>query len=313
MAHLDGPVPINPDGTPNYGAGTGTSLTDSSGALSIWNLPTDLPAGIRIWFDVGHKKPPASGHSEKGKAVITDLLTPGSDIVGPGSGVDAVLGNDVPHSHEIIRSPAQVMKQIAALSANDPNKFLAIQQALASGAWGTVGLTGAFDPATEKALGVAMLQYVKLSKGAGVGESFTDYLVSTSQRSADLAAKAAAAKAAAGIAARVTQVSDPEEIRSAAQSAAQAALGQGLSDDQLSAFVAQFQAAQTTAQQAGPGATSTSPDLGAEAMQFAQSSDPGAYKQNQRQVFLNALVNMAAPSGSQRPDMTPVPSAGGAA
>ena len=103
-------------------------------------------------------------------------------------------------------------------------------------------------------------------------------------------------------------LTDPAAIRAAAQTAAEQALGRGLNEKQLEHFVNQFQ---QTQQQV---ATSTSPTVSApslsdQAMQFVQENDPHAYAANKRQSYMNALVDMFAPSGSQRPGMTPVPTA----
>lgn len=295
-----GGVPTNPDGTPNFSTGAGSGGgTPTAGGLSIWNIPKAL-AGSKIWFDTGH-------------GTSTETHTVGSGRLSPDFGVDANghIGKSEtkksPTAYEILRSPQQIMAQFAAMSANDPAKFYAMQHALASGPWGSVNPTGAFDQNTETALGNAMLQYVKLTS-TGVGMSFYDYLIKTGQRAQSLGGAGTSLGAGTGAAAPQINLADPTALRAAAQSAAQAALGQGLTANQLETFVSQFQAAQTTAQ-SSTGGSVTTPDLSGEAMQFAQKSNPAEYQQNQRQTFLDQLVNMFAPAQSQRPNMTPVPQA----
>lgn len=280
------PGSILPNGRPNFNAAaSGGSPVDTSGMLNIWNIPKEITSQ-EIWFDVGHK----SLH------VSTDVGAAHSPDISPGLNIEKTTKTG---AYQILKSPSEIMKQFAAMSFNDPNQFLALQRALATGAWGSVNATGAFDSATEKALGSAMLQYVKLTQGAGVGVSFTDYLLQTGERAQQL-------NPPTGGAASVVRLDDPTAIRAAAQQAAQQALGQGLSEDQLSKFVAQFQAAQTTYQTATSG-SAASPDLSGQAAAYAQQADPQAFHDNQRQSYLSALVNMFAPSGSQRPNTTPVP------
>lgn len=283
-------IPINPDGTPNFGVaasgGGASGKVDATGALSIWNIPTSI-AKTRIWFDIGHP---------------TDLANEDRGGLHPGHLKPVARSN----AYQIVRSPQQIMKQFAAMSFNDPNSFFALQKALASGPWGTVNPTGSFDASTEKALGNAMLQYVKLAQGAGVGVSFTDFLLQTGERAQQLGGKGTSL-GSGGSQQQQVSLADPGAIRQAAQSAAQAALGMGLSNDQLDKFVAQFQASQTAAQ-TSTASSSTNPDLSSQAMAFAQQSDPSAYHQNQRQSFVDTLVNMFAPSGSGRPNTAPVAS-----
>lgn len=300
-----------PDGTPNFGvaaggsSASGSTPVDPTGALNIWNIPSEI-SGQMIWFDTGHRK----------------VTTGGGPIDYTGSGDVNVLNPTPPskptthrEAHEILRSPTAIMKQFAAMSFNDPQKFLALQKALAMGPWGTVYATGAFDSHTESALANAMVQYVKLSAGAGVGISFTDYLLQTGARAQSLGGDGTSAGSGGSTAAPFQpQLTDPAEIRAAAQQAFQAAVGKGATSAQLDAFVAQFQAAQKSAELAnykGKG-TITMPELTSQAGAYAQQQDPKAYANYKQQSYVDALVNMFAPSGSQRPSASqPVPTAQG--
>lgn len=295
---MTNPIPTLPDGTPNLGIiSTGGNLSTTAGApingvLNIWNISADI-AGQTIWYDTGHRK----------KTTIS-TATEGSDRLSPDFPVDstgAIRTTSETHrvAYQVNSSPQQIMAQMAALSYNDPAKFLAIQTMLAQGVWGTVHVNGSFDVDTEKALAGAMSQYLKLTHGAGVGVSFTDYLSRASQTNVSLSTQQAP----------LLPVTDPASIRAAAQSAATAALGQGLSESQLSQFVTQFQAAQTGAETQTSG-TVSAPDLSSQAMQFAQSQEPGAYQANERQSYEDALVNLlSGPGATGRPSMTPVASA----
>jgi hypothetical protein len=238
-----------------------------------------------LWFDVGHTETATAP-----KGGITN------EAVQASKGVQ-------PSSYEIMASPEKIMKQLAALSYNDPAQFIAFQTALASGVFGRVNVTGVWDPDTEAAVGRAMLQYVKLTMGAGVGISFKDYLLNSGQM--------ANALGQAGSQKQQPQVSltDPAQIRDAAMQAATEALGQGLSEKDLNAFVKAFQSKQFTAQ-TSTSESVTNPDLSAEAMAYAQTSHPAEYQANQRQAYLGQLVNLLGGGLTRRPDQTPVPAVG---
>lgn len=273
-------IATNPDGTPNFGGAAPAPGGGPSGQQNIWNLPKGLPA--QLWFDVGHNSTGDQPNEDRGGLHPGHLKAPNRSS-----------------AYQILKSPTQIMAQFAAMSANNPNEYLALQQALG------VQLTGSWNATTKNALANAMQSYVELSLGAGVGMSFKDYLIQKGTEAQQLGLKNSGAQAAQQI-----QVTDPTAIKAAAQSAFQAATGKGASEDQLNKFVAQFQAAQSSAQ-TQVGGTISAPDLSSQAMSYAQTADPGAYKDNQRQSFIDTLVNMFAPSGSQRPNMTPVPSVGG--
>lgn len=272
---------LNPDGTPVFPAG---AVLNGTGATTIWNMPSGLDPTKPIWFDVGHR-------------------TSNEQTVSMRTGHQANVSSHT--SYQIMTNPEKVMKQFAAMSFNDPSRFYALQAALGSGPFGDVKATGAFDSDTESALGRAMLQYVKLSQGAGVGVSFTDYLLQTAQHATALS------QASQQATANPVVLTDPVEIESAAQQAAQDALGQGLSPDQLKRFVSRFQSAQTAAQTAKGGGTVSTPDLGSEAMAFAQKDDPKAFQENQRTAYLDQLVNLLGGGLTSRPNQQPVASVGG--
>lgn len=261
----------NPDGTPNFPVAVGGSVPAKQ---TIWNLPTDIPNGQKIWYDTQVSKDsnfdPTTESRNRGNYGTTS------------------------HSKQVLFTPDGIMSQIAALSANNPNEFQAIQKALS--AFGTISTPGVWSPDTETALRRAMSSYWQLSHGAGVGMSFVDYLLQAGQQVVQKQATTTA----------TPRVMDPAQIRTAAQNAAQQALGKGLSEKQLEQFVTQFQTEQLSN---ADDPYTTSYKLPGEAMSFAQNADPTDYRQNQAQTFANTLINMFAPTASQRPNMTPTPTA----
>lgn len=272
-------VPTLPDGTPDYGRASGQAAA-TTGKTSIWNIPTGVNPNQPIWFDIGH-----STANEQ----TLDMKT------GKTNNIASIT------SHQIMASPTKIMRQYAALSANDPQAFIAIQKLLASGPWGKVNETGAFDANTESALGQAMAQYLKLSHGAGVAMSFSEYLQKTAATAQALGGDGTSLKQ--GSAPPPINLTDPAEIKAAAQSAFQDALGKGATSDQLDAFVKKFQSAQTSAQLTTSGSMSM-PDLSSQSMAYAQKADPQGFKDNQRTSFLDQLVNLL---GGSRPNQAPVP------
>lgn len=318
-------VPLDPNGGPVLGS---TSTPTTQGAYTLWDIPHELidylnaTSNGKLWFDIGQRK------TQSAPALAGTVSTPG--LVGATGGQDYVPGsaNAAEHdtkkvtkneTYDIYSKPWQVMAQFQAMSMNDPVRFAELQQALAAGPWGAVHINGVFDINTEKALAGAMTQYVKLSMGTGAAPVYTD--PKTGKKSGGFVAylmnSAATAQSLGGGGTSLgggsknpISVTDPNSIRQAAIQAAQAALGENISSDQIDKFVQQFQAAQTAAQ-TQVGGTASAPDLSSDAMSYVQKSDPQAYHDSQRQAFVNSLVNMFAPSASQRPNMTPVPSVGG--
>lgn len=278
-------VPLNPDGTPNLGGASPNPV----GATTIWNIPKGLDPSKPIWFDVGKRK------------VNDDAIS-----------MATLKRRDLSHtsSYEIMTSPDKVMTQFAAMSKNDPNHFYQLQLALASGPFGQVNATGSFDHDTERALGYAMLQYVKLTQGAGVGISFSDYLLQAASQATKIKLDQQDQANKDKLAQQQVVTTDPNSIRQSAQSAARDALGQSLSEDQLNAFIKKFQSSQVAAQ-TQIGGTVSAPDLGADAASFVQKSNPEAFHQNQRTAYLDQLVNLLGGSVTSRPDQQPVANAGG--
>lgn len=275
-----GQPPLYPDGiiTSLGTPGSAQPPATQPGQANIWNLPKDVQ-GQTIWFD-----------NQPGGMVA----------VGP-EGQGRIREPNAP-----ARGTAEsVMKQVAAMANNDPAKFIAIQSALAAvGSWGTVHVNGSWNAETSRALATAMGDYWQLTQGASTPISFQQYLMDAAAKATQLNQQ----QTKPAPPPPTYNVTDPEAIKAAAQSAAQAALGQGMSDAQLQQFVSQFQSAQLGAEKQ-VGGTATAPDLQSQAMQFVQQADPKMFQSNQRAAYTDALVNMLQPAGgSARPNMTPVPS-----
>lgn len=281
LVGVGGGLVLNPDGSANISASVGGA--QAGAALTHWDLPTDVPTGAKIWFDTEYSRQANSEPTSSTAAAENGTPNP-------------ITSYHTSGSKQVPATPAQIFAQFAALSAKNPNEFLALQKAL--NAWSPVNENGVWGPQTERALKAAMSSYWQLSHGAGVAMSFHDYML---QAGAAVAAKQQQAQANS-----IPRVMDPAQIRAAAQNAAQQALGQGLSAKQLDQFVQQFQQEQLS-NQSDP--YTTSYKLPGEAMQFAQNANPTEYRENQAQTFANVLVNMFAPSASQRPNMQPTPSA----
>lgn len=278
-------IPTLPDGTPDYGRAAGQAQTTVSGRVSIWDIPTGVDPNKPIWFDIGH--------GETNDPSL-DLRTGKTSV------------NSSPTSTQILASPTKIMRQYAAMSANDPGSFLALQKLLASGPWGTVHENGAFDHSTEAALGNAMAQYLKLSHGAGVAMSFSEYLQKTAATAQALGGDGTSL--GSGQQQPHITLADPAQIRDATQNAAQAALGRGLSAKELDKFVTEFQNQQIQNQ------TDTyvqQTKLPGEAMAFVQKENPQAFHDNQRAAFLDQLVNLLGGNLTRRPDQQPVAAVGG--
>lgn len=286
-------VSVNPDGSLNLGGITGSAAipVDSSGAVDEWNLPSFLKGHV-FWWDSGMTK------QTGGQSRTTN------------NGQDAVAGKtvavDKPHSFDINASAETIMKQFAAMSYNDPAQFMGLQAALAQGPWAS-GLkpSGTFDSQTETALAKAMTQYLKLTESAGVSVSFKQYLANAAQGGAGGYGTVNGLGGSGSGSVSSVSLTDPAELMAQAQTAAQAALGHTMTQEQLNTFVSNFHTAQTNAQHKA-GSIYDGMSAPAEANQFAQQSDPQGFTNHQAQGYMDSFMNMFLPSGSQRGNVQPV-------
>ena len=233
-------------------------------------------------------------------------------------GGDKTLSNQYGKTQDIIKQVINLWSQQKAERDKNPNQltgYEALQQQLyAAGFYGQTSYdsihVGQWSSQTQDALVNALQSYESSVGHNKIPMTFAEFLQQNSSQNGDGGFYSGSGAPGGGSSSSgPTQVNltDPAAIRAAAQTAAQQALGRGLSETQLEQFVNQFQ--QTQQQVAtSTAATVSSPSLSDQAMQFVQENDPHAYAQNKRQSYVNALIDMFAPSGSQRPGTTPVPS-----
>jgi hypothetical protein len=220
-----------------------------------------------------------------------------------------------PASSNTNATALELMRQYAKMAVSpDPTvrqQWANMQaQMLSMGLYGTSGGAMLYRPGTwtdndASALVKAFRGYQGVAGHDGAGQplTFAEYL----DRSSQQAAANGQGGGASGAAPKQTILDDPEALKSAAMTAAQAALGSGLSEDQLNKFVAQFQGAQASYQQSTD-STVVQPDATSDAMAFAQKSDPQGYANHQATGYMSALMNLFLPSQDARPTITPVAS-----
>lgn len=311
------PVPTNPDGTPSYGSipttGAGKAVpVDGTQAVDEWNLP----AWIKTYEKTTTAKPIYWGpNPEGGKTLIASKFNNTAFLRANETGAvddngDTHVGKiDQPQSFDTNMSAEKVMKNFAAMS---PQQLVPLQQMLANGPWGMASgyvPSSEFDPQTEKALGLAIAQYIKVSRGAGKPIAFTQFLAQAELGTQQGQQAANAAKQPA------YRYTDPAQIQVAAQHAAVASLGHALNADQLNTFVQSFHAAEAgaqDAQQAGGGGSEVSPDLSSDAAAFAQQgSNAQEFSNHQAQGYLDSFLSMFNLAGAH--NVNPVELAGPAA
>jgi hypothetical protein len=292
------PIPGNPiPGVPDY-SGSATPVpasTSSKNPNDIWGLGDvyDKP----VFIGVGSAPAP--------------VIYGGDGDIRPGQSLTTKASAKYGKTQDIMQQALALWSAQQSERKSNPKSLTGyeqLQQALyASGFYGQTSYdkihVGQWTAQTQSALTDALASYEQARQSNYAG-SFEEFIQGNSAQNGDGGINSSTGQAAQS----QIQLADPTEIRAAAQQAAQAALGRGLSSKQLDKFVAQFQASQSATQSSKAGSV-TGEDLSSDAMQFAQQSDPAGYQQNQRQAFTDALVNMFAPTQSQRPNMTPVPAA----
>src|SRR5690242_18441540 len=125
-------------GLPIFGSATPVNQNDPT---NIWfsDLPSDLQGVSNLWYNI---KPASKGHVvELPNAPVLSIgdgiseLNPA--IPGTGSHAETVGAHG---SQENMVAPADILKQVAALENNDPEKLASIQALMSSGVWGTVNV-----------------------------------------------------------------------------------------------------------------------------------------------------------------------------
>jgi hypothetical protein len=292
-------VPIAPAPLPNGTQDASLPSDPTTGLISIWTDPTNLPSSdskafwdTSIWYDNGTKT--ASNSNPDGSVAAPHSRGgPTFDDVGSPSKSHSV-------SFDNNMSAAEVMKQYAAMSQRDPLGFAAIQKELqAAGFYGasTTAVLGGFNSQTEKALADAMYQYIKVAQGSGTPVNFSDFLRNTAAANQGINGNVPGASGGSS----TPILTDPDTLTRYAQMAAQAALGRSLSKQELNSFVDQFhqQQVQSYTDAANHnGLSSMKDDPRASAIGFVTSTNKPEFEQHQIQGYTDSFLNMFLPSST---------------
>lgn len=276
---------------------TGTPTTTTN-PLDVWHLGNYYGQPIGVGIVPGHTGP----------------VSPNGQDLTPGKTNSTPTHIDYRQTQDYVKKVAELWAQATA-GGGDQNamqQYVGLQNALFNaGAYGSTAYNsirwGSWQ-GTEQALVKAISDYEDFVSGSGLPMTFDDYLAS--HRTGGIATGVlnpnGTGATGSGQSAPQVNLTDPTEIRAAAQQAAQASLGHTFTPKQLDAFVNQFHAAQTAAQ-TSTDASVTTPDLSSEALAEAQSG-PNAqeFANHQAQGYMDTFIDMFAPSGSQSGGVRPV-------
>lgn len=271
-----------PGGTTGLGSGAGVQ-TDSSGLPVITGTTGGLVGGqVSLWDYV---IPPEI----QGRTIWFDY----KKVVNEGLDIPHQAPSTVVKEHELA-TPMQIYKQFAQISIDNPTEFMALQAAL------HVTQTGQMDDSTQSALGKYLVDYMRVTKATGSAIPFMDWLLKPLKQTAQ-------GKGGTGSTKKPTyKVTDPTEIASIAQNAAQSSLGMALTPDQINQFVQEFQKEQQNyeASAVTGGGSVSAPVLTTEAEAYAQQADPKAYHHEKMQSYMDALARLL---GDSYAPSTPLP------
>jgi hypothetical protein len=243
-------------------------------------------------------------------------------LLGTTTAVDTGMGFSVPGPQTDAYGTTQsFMKHVVDLWAGQteerkkfPNRLTTYEQLQRSlwqaGFYGQTSIdgihVGQWTTQTQDALKNALGSYEQLGEGGKLPLTFSEFLNQNAAVAQDGGQNAPSQSGGGPTRAPfASNTTDPAAIRAAVQSAAQQALGMNLSEDQIQAFVTEFQHQQVQAERASYNyQDTTTPDLSSEAMGFVQETNPHAYKQQNKTAYMDALVNLL---GGVRPSQTPTP------
>ena len=298
VPHVPAPLPAPPD----YHGAAAAGQQAAAGTTS--SNPAD-------WWGLG---------DAYGQTIFVGTATTPVPIIDPTSGTPRVGGPTTETPQGV--TTQDFMKSVLKMWASQNEERLKnpggltgyeqLQQELwSAGFYGQTSYdsvhVGQWTPQTQAAIVGAIQAYETAKRSTKLPMTFADFLSTNSAQGSTGGFNVNSGSSSGSTGPTQVNLTDPAAIRAAAQTAAQQALGRGLSEKQLEQFVNQFQ--QTQQQVAtSTAATVSAPSLSDQAMQFVQENDPHAYAANKRQSYVNALIDMFAPSGSQRPGTTPVPS-----
>lgn len=283
---------------PSYGSGGATA--PSSGKYDpndVWKLGDLYDKPIYLGYD--EPTAPVTGSIRSHLPVEDRGGTPG--------------GNSYGKTQQLIDKYNELWQKGTAGDKAAYDDFVTLQKQLwFAGAYGQTPLNsvhvGQWTDQTLNALEGAISNYVQTSKARGKPQTFEDWL--QANVAGGLAAGGGFDYSAGGSGSgtkRQVQLTDPETLRRHVQSAAQAALGRGLSKDELQKFVDSFHQSESDAQ-SSTNSTVTPPDAASDALAYAEQIDPQGYSNHQAQAYANAFADLFLPSASQRPNIQPVAS-----
>ena len=288
-------IPMNPDGSFNPSQSVPVG---NQGQTTIWSIPSD----VLKYEQSTMSKPFLYETADRGY---------GSTAGNPRfNNPQFEQANSTPGSGNQYTDAQTIMSNIAAMAWTDPGEFQTIQEMLSQGSWGRVKVTGRFDSATEKALGNAMSQYLKVVS-TGVPVSFTDYIKGLG---APLDANGNPLPNPSGGSSRVRAIAplalaNPDDLKNVVQGAAMQALGHAMDPAQVQKFIDAFQEQQRQAYEARLSGESpvggeyvSEPNPTSAAIDFAKQNDPHGYDQNMIHGYANALLNDLLSGSPRLPD-----------
>lgn len=288
------------DALTNYGGASAQGIAskpvpvDSSGMVDTWDLPAYMVGGNApsLWFDTKTRPDTTEARFSENGGGAYKL--------------------DAPHSFNVNATPEEIMKQFAALSQTDPAKFQALQYELyQSGAMGeATRILGGWNTQTEAAIKTAMVQYLKVSEGAGVPVSFTQFLQNSAAANAANGNTKLPGQGSSTVIPPGPSVTDPAYLSQVLQTGAQAALDRNLSPAELDKFISTFQGnevSQFASQKAGEQHTNLDPS--AEAINFVVNNNRDEYNQHEVQGYADSFLRLMGISTA--PGVAPDPVAGG--
>lgn len=303
-SNTGGSVPTTSNGLPDFTSILTAGTTQSSfpvdpgtGMVLLWDLPSGVTSSeanawwnTRVWFDTGHHP---------------------SSVAVPGADERNKTKVQTPASQQILASAADIMKQYAAESQNDPVGFAALQKQLQQAGFfkGASQVYGGWNDQTEQALADALYQYTKVAQGSGVGLNFKQFLAN--QAISNLAINGNTPGGGSGGSSSPI-LADTDTLTRYAQMAAQNALGRALTASELSKFVSEFhnQQIQSYTDAANHnGLSAVKDDPRSSAIGFVEQNNPTEFGQHQVQGYSDAFLNMFLPSGSSAPNVSVDPTA----
>lgn len=282
------------------------TASTSSNPADIWGLGNLYGMPVGLGTTSGNH---ASGGGTRTRGMGIDYRDVGQQNPGTAFGTTQDLLQNMKDLWALGSSGSKPENQ-AALQQYEELQLMLLQGDHYSSGTTTKNLRfGQWTSATEKAIVDALSGYEQAIAGNATPMTFHDYLAQN-RNAGSVGGKSTTDPGSVGGATGAASqaiLDDPALLRSTVMSAAQAALGRGLSSAQLDKFVAQFQGAQASYQQSA-NSTIVRPDAVAQAGVFAQQAAPQQYANHQAQGYMNALLNVFLPSADSRANITPVAS-----